>query len=88
MVSFAQKLIYLRGDIQGVVYGAGPVEKDHAGYKYCQGCGGHASSIPVCFEKQRGGGQDSQDHGDEMGDGAAGIFDLKFKFHMDVSFLL
>ena len=62
-----------------MVNGAGCVQQNHADDENRQRQPGEGKipGIPVGFEKQRRGCQDRQNHGDEMGDGAAGIFDVK-----------
>ena len=61
-----------------MINGAGSVKQDHAddenGYSRC----GKAAGCECGFGDQRKGGSHCKDHSDEVGQSAAGIFDVKF----------
>ena len=74
MVDLAQQFIDLRRNIQGVVYGAGAVEADHADDENSESGNVHLAGSAGSLQKKRCCGHNSQYHGDEMSDGTAGIF--------------
>ena len=67
-----------RGNIQCMINGAGRVQQDHAGDEDRQGDHRQTAVVAVGFDQQRRRRQHGGYHADEMGNGAAGIFDMEF----------
>ena len=86
MINLAQQLVYVRGDVQGVVNRAGSVEQYHADDEYGQRGRSQSPGFPVGFGEQRGGRRNGQYHGDKMGDRASRIFDVQF-VHRNTSYM-
>ncbi len=76
VVDLAQHAVHLRGNVKGMVNGAGRVQQDHAGGENGQGRGRGHSGIVVCLDEQRRRRQNRENHSDEMGDGAARLLDM------------
>ena len=80
VIDFPQQPVDLRRDVQGVIDGAGAVKPHHAEDKDGQGCDMHLPFAPPRLEKKGSGCGSSQQHGNKMGDGAAGILDSERPF--------
>ena len=66
------------GDIEGMINGTGSVEQDHADDEDGHGDRGKTTGHVSCFGDQRNGGNRCKDHGDEVSQGTAWIFDVEF----------